>query len=157
MEPAMKQPGFDLADAHRYFAAYCFNAAWDLIEKSDRTPADDRLMVALSQASLYHWLNRPDLTDRNLSIAYWQLSRVHVLTGAADLARRYAELSLELSRELQPFQRAYAHEALARAAAGMGDEGLARQHLRAAQDLAKQVEDPGDRALLEADLKTLGG
>jgi hypothetical protein len=152
----MKQPGFDLAEAHRWFAPYCFNAAWDLIEKTDRTADDDRLMVALSQASLYHWLNRPDLTDRNLSIAYWQLSRVHVLAGSPTEARRYAELSLELSAELHPFHRAYAHEALARAAFSLGDEGPAAQHLSAAQALASQVEDPTDRALLEADLRTIG-
>jgi hypothetical protein len=31
---------FDLAAAHKYFSAHCFNAAWDLIEKKDRTPAE---------------------------------------------------------------------------------------------------------------------
>jgi hypothetical protein len=151
----MTQPAFDLAAAHRYFSAYCFNAAWDLIEKTDRTPADDRLMVSLSQASLWHWLSRPDLTDRNLSIAYWQLSRVHALTGAPDQARRYAELSLELSEDVQPFRRAYAHEAVARAAFALGDAAAAASHLSAALALAGQVDDPRDRALLDADLQTL--
>jgi hypothetical protein len=152
----MKQPEFDLADAHRYFAVHCFNAAWDLIEKPDRTADDDRQMIALSQASLFHWLNRPDLTDRNLSIGYWQLSRVHVLAGWPEQARLYADLSLEHSGGLQPFHRAFAHEARARAAFALGEEALGAEHLSAAQALAREVDDPGDRALLEADLQTLG-
>ena len=30
-------PAFDLAAAHKYFAADCFNKAWDLLEKQERT------------------------------------------------------------------------------------------------------------------------
>ena len=52
--PMAKAPEFDLEAAHRYFAAHCFNTAWDLIEKKNRTPEDDRMMVALNQASLFH-------------------------------------------------------------------------------------------------------
>jgi hypothetical protein len=41
-------PSFDISAAHKYFAAHCFNAAWDLIDKPGRTAEDDRMMVALS-------------------------------------------------------------------------------------------------------------
>jgi hypothetical protein len=34
--PKAKIP-FDAAAAHKYFAAHCFNSAWDLIEKKNRT------------------------------------------------------------------------------------------------------------------------
>ncbi|MBW6493806.1 MAG: hypothetical protein K0B16_04495 [Burkholderiaceae bacterium] len=34
-----KTPEFDLAAAHRYFAAHCFNSAWELIGKTDRSAA----------------------------------------------------------------------------------------------------------------------
>jgi len=44
-------PQFDVAAAHEYFAADCFNKAWDLLEKPTRTPEDERLLVALNQAS----------------------------------------------------------------------------------------------------------
>jgi hypothetical protein len=53
-------PDSDVAAAHRFFAAHCFNHAWELIEKPDGLPEEDRLMVALNQASIFHWLNRPD-------------------------------------------------------------------------------------------------
>jgi hypothetical protein len=59
-----KAPEFDLEAAHKYFAAHCFSRAWDLIDKKDRTPEDDRMMVALNQASLFHWSHRPDNDDK---------------------------------------------------------------------------------------------
>ena len=80
----------DEAAAHRYFAAHCFNQAWDLIEKEDRSPEDDRLMVATSHASIYHWLERADCDSEKLSVGYWQLSRVLSLTGSADEALKAA-------------------------------------------------------------------
>lgn len=67
---------FDAAAAHKYFAAHCFNQAWELIEKQARTAQDERLMVALNQASIYHWLQRDDCDDRRLSVGYWQASRI---------------------------------------------------------------------------------
>jgi len=55
-----KSPEFDVAAVHKYFAAHCFNTAWELIEKPSRTTEEERLMVALKQASIFHWLNRAD-------------------------------------------------------------------------------------------------
>ncbi len=119
---ASKAPDFDVAAAHRYFAAKCFNDAWDLIEKPDRTAEDDRRMVALSQASFYHWLEREDCDDRRLAMGYWQISRVQALTGNTAEAVRVGELCLSLSGDLEPFNTGYAHEALARAYKVAGDK-----------------------------------
>jgi hypothetical protein len=55
---------FDLVAAHKHFSARCFNRAWDLIEKPDRTEAEERLMEVLSHASIFHWISRPDCTDQ---------------------------------------------------------------------------------------------
>jgi hypothetical protein len=59
------------------------------------TPEEDRLMLSLSQASLFHWLNRPDCTAQNLSIGYWQAARIQALLGNPALACQYAEVCLE--------------------------------------------------------------
>ncbi len=150
-----KSPDFDITAAHKYFAAHCFNGAWDLIEKPNRTPADDRLMVALSQASIFHWLNRPDCTDRNLSIGYWQASRVQALLGNAIEARRHGETCLAFSGALEPFYLGYAHEALARAAILAGDAAGADAHLAQAEAQAARVAKAGDRDLLSQDLAAL--
>jgi hypothetical protein len=65
----MTQPqSFDLAAAHRFFSADCFNKAWELIEKPDRTQEEDEAMIRLNQASLWHWSQREECASRNMSI-----------------------------------------------------------------------------------------
>lgn len=145
----------DLARAHRHFAAACFNATWDLIDKAERTDDDDRRMVATCHASIYHWLERSDCTPQNLSIGYWQLARVYVLVGDAPAALAAARVSLGHSGELAPFYLAYAHEAVARAAVLGADLELAATHVAAAHELARHVTDVSSRDALLADLATI--
>jgi len=145
-------PEFDLAAAHRYFAAHCFNGAWNLLDKPDRTEEDNRLMVALNMASLYHWSQRPDCSDMNRSVGYWQASRIHAVLGLAHDAQRYAETCLSFSGELEPFYLGYAHEALARAAALAGDRLRATEHVTLARACAAQVTDETERKMLLDDL-----
>jgi len=148
-------PDFDLSTAHRFFAAHCFNQAWDLIDKTGRTREDDRLMIALSHASLYHWLNRPDCSPQKLSVSYWQLSRIHALLGHTGEALRYAEDCLEYSQGLAPFYVGYAYEALARAAVVAGAMDRAREFKQQALAVAEQITNTDERDLLLADLKQL--
>ena len=146
---------FDLAAAHRFFSADCFNKAWALIEKPDRTPEEDEEMIRLNQASVWHWSQREDCTRRNLSIGYWQASRIQALLGRAEEARRYGRLSLEYSQQEPPFFLAYAYEALARAEQVAGNESLVKQYHAEAMRLAEAVVDAEDRELLLADLDTI--
>jgi len=149
-----QKPGFDVEAAHGFFAAHCFNQAWDLMEKPQRTPEEDRLMVAMSQASIFHWLNRADCDSRRLSIGYWQASRIHALLRNSAEAQRNAEICLSFSDGLEPFYIGYAHEALARAAALAGRQTEAEQHVERATQQAALVAREGDRHLL---LNDLGG
>ena len=83
----------DVRQAHTYFAQECFNLSWDLIEKRERKPEETDLMIHLAHASLYHWSRCADCTDQNLSIGYWQLSRVYALAGLGDSALKAAAVS----------------------------------------------------------------
>src|SRR5690349_13206848 len=112
-------------------------------------------MVSLNQASCYHWSQRDDCTDPNRSVGYWQAARIHALLGRANDARRYGELSLGCSKDLAPFFRGYAYEALARAEKVAGNEDAARKFSAQATALAEQVSDTEDKALLVAELATL--
>jgi len=150
-----QDPEFDVDKAHRYFAADCFNKAWELIEKTDRTPEEDERMLCLSQASLWHWTKRHDCTDTNLAIGYWQLSRIHALLGRAEEARRYGQMSLLQSPQEKPFLRAYAYEALARAEKLAGNEKLLSEYREKAERLSAMVENTESRKLLVADLNTI--
>jgi len=151
----MHTASFDLAAAHRHFSAHCFNRAWDLIEQSARRPEEDRLMVALSLASIYHWQQRPDCTEQNLSIGYWQASRIQALLGNAAEARSHAEVCLSYSGALSPFYLGYAFEALARAEAVAGNATLRDEFKERASALAGKLKDQHDRDQLLADLETI--
>jgi hypothetical protein len=151
----MNEPAFDAAQAHRHFAAAFFNEAWDLIGKASRTTREDQLMVALVQASICHWMKRPDCTDQNLSIGFWQASRVYTLVGAPQEALRMGQACLACSDNLAPFYRGFAHESLARAAALAGDAAARDRHLAEAHRWAAQVTDADERAMLDADLATV--
>lgn len=151
----MNAPDFDLARAHEFFSRLCFNKAWELIDKTERTADEDEQMLRLNQASLWHWTQREDCSDANLSIGCWQASRIHALLGRAEEARRYARLCLDRSRNESPFLLAYAHEVLARAEQIAGNAPAVAEHLAEASRLAEQVADEDDRKLLLDDLKSI--
>ena len=148
-------PTLDAAAAHVRFSKECFNLAWDLIVKIDRTAEEDEEMIRLNQASLWHWTKRPDCTDRNLAIGYWQASRIRAILGHAAEAMRYAKLCLQYSVALSPFLLGSAEEALARAALAAGDRAAVARHLERAHALAKLIADDAERTLLLDDLATL--
>jgi len=152
-----KKPDFDLQAAHRYFSALCFNQAWELIEKPERTPAEDEEMIRLGLASTWHWTQREDCTQTNLSIGYWQTSRIYAMLGQADNARRYGHLCLAASQaeDVPPFYLGYAYEALARAEAVAGDGEHMEEYLAEAHRVAGTVPDDDARQMLLDDLAAI--
>lgn len=150
------QPDFDLQTVHRYFAADCFNKAWEFIDKPDRTPADNLAMLQNAMTSLWHWTQREDSQPQNLSVGYWQVSRVFALLGQADNARSYAEVSLKYSEKQRPFYKGFAYEALARAEMLAGDRTRMHEYLRKARQHAEKIEDLEDREVLLGDIGSIG-
>jgi hypothetical protein len=65
------QPDFDLQTVHRYFAAHCFNMAWEFFDNHNRNAGDDLAMLQTAMASLWHWTQREDAEPRNLSAGCW--------------------------------------------------------------------------------------
>jgi hypothetical protein len=145
----------DRAAAHRQFSGECFNKTWELIDKPGRKSADDEQMLLCAMASLWHWTQRADCSDQNLSIGYWLVSRAYSLLGQAENGRRFGELCLQCSGGLAPFFRAYAHEALARAAMVAADKTLLDAHATAARNLSGEVIELDERSALDADLEQL--
>lgn len=140
---------------HKALSVDCFNRAWELLEKKDRTKDDDERMISMAHASLAHWRMRDDCTDHNLSIGYWQLSRVYAVLGQVENARRYGELCLGVSGKEPPFYLGYAHEALVRAALMQKDKAAFETHLNEARALVAKVEDAEEKKALEKDLAEL--
>jgi hypothetical protein len=152
------RPDFNLEAAHRFFAAECFNRAWDLMDKPARTPDEDEQMIRLSLASAWHWTQRDDCTPTSLSIGYWQTSRIYAMLGQVDNARRYGQLCLAISQSegVLPFYLGYAYEALARAESVAGNGPQRDAHLAAAREVAERLPDPDGRKALLEDLATIG-
>src|SRR2546428_14045557 len=77
---------------NRWFAVECNNRAWDLIEKANRTPAEDREMLHAACASAFHWskVGKPIHSARGEVT----LSFAHALLGHPGMALHYAKSCL---------------------------------------------------------------
>jgi len=152
-----KEPTFDAREAHKFFSAQCFNAAWDQIDNTERSGKQNEQMLLASFASLWHWTQRPECDQSNYSLGYWQLSRVYSLLGEAENARKYAELCLSASQGegMLPFYTAYAYEALARAEATAGNGKAVEKYLAEANRVMEKMTDADARNQLLADLSTI--
>jgi hypothetical protein len=150
----MNMSSLNEARAHPFFAAKCFNATWELIEKS-RSAEENLLMLELAHTSLWHWKQREDCTNIALSTGYWLLARVYALTGDDGASRRYGLLSLSLTEEKDIFSRAFAYEALARAEMMAANRGAMQENLAQATVLAGQITDAKDAAWLRENLATI--
>ncbi len=151
-----KTPDLSTPEAvHRYFSAFCFNLTWDLLEKPDRSAAENEAMIQACLASLWHWSQRPESTDWERSVGAWQAARVYAVVQQADNARRYGQMALSFANNQPPFYQAYAYEALARAEAVAGNRNTAERHLEQARQLAGQVEKAEEQELILTDLNTI--
>jgi len=140
---------------HRKIGADLFNYTWSLLDKTRRSPLEAEEMLHAAHASRYHWgrAGRP----LHISVGEWQVSRVYATLGRAEPARYHGRRALEvaLKNRLGRFYVAYAHEALARAAAVAGDRRERDRQLRAARRIGAGVRDRDDRRMLEEDLATI--
>ncbi|MDE0838675.1 MAG: hypothetical protein OSB41_06425 [Kiritimatiellae bacterium] len=149
-------------EAHQHFSSNCFNLCWNVIEQTDPSEADNEQMLMLAYTSAWHWTQRSDKEPRHLSIAYWQLSRVHAMLNQGQMALYFAQRCIAVSQEaeLDDFCKGYAHEAMARAMVTESETfapapGAIQEHIDAARSHAEKAEDPDDRHLLVSDLDQL--
>ena len=140
---------------HRALGANMFNHVWTLLEKATRTTDDDFEMLHAAHASLWHW-SRPGVGEPvNLVRGEWQVSRVYATLGRSEPALAHGRRCLALCQAhgIDGFDLAFAHEAVARAAASARDDGLRDEHLKLARQSAEAITDDEDR---QHTLKELG-
>jgi hypothetical protein len=145
------------AEDERRLAAQLFNGTWELMEKGDRTRADDDRMLHMAHASRYHWgqVGSPG----NLARGEWQCSRVYALLQRPEPCLHHAQRVLDICREegLSDFDLAFAYEALARGYAIAGQPLYAGLMTERALAAATDIADEEDRRLLLSDLETIPG
>ncbi len=150
----MAKPTFDLELAHQYFSAEYFNQTWEYMEQADERSSEENMsMLHTAIASLWHWTQRADLQPENLSVSYWQVSRVYCLIKQPNNARTYGLQALKYAENLEPFFKGYAYETLARAEMMSGNRVIMLVYLEKAKAMAEQVEEEEDQQLLLKDLE----
>lgn len=145
------------AEAHRALGINLFNHVWTLLDKPQRTTDDDFEMIHAAHASLWHW-SRPGVGQPvNRVRGEWQISRAYAAARRPEPAMTHARRCLALceAHGITNFDLAFAHEAIARAAALAGDAPQRDDHLQRARTCAETIADPEDRAHLLAQLETI--
>ncbi len=142
-------------DMHRFCAVELFHRTWALLQSTQRTPAEEAAMIDMAHASRWHWsvVGAPV----NLARGSWQIARVYAVLGRGEAARIHAQCYLVECEEndLSEFDRAFAHEAIARACSCQGDaEGLAT-HVQYGLAAAEHVTDESEREWVRRNLASV--
>ncbi|WP_088070873.1 hypothetical protein [Gottfriedia luciferensis] len=147
----------ETSSTHRHFAVLCFNKVWDLLELDIRSESQTEEMVHLCHSSFWHWTKVEEHTQKNLSIGYWQLSRVYAVIGQGEIALNYAQKCIDVSinAELEPFYIAYAYEASSRAHAKLNKSTESIEAKNKAIQYAQDVKDEKSKSWLMKDLETI--
>ena len=141
------------AEWHRQQAVDLFNFTWTLIDKPDRSPDEEDLMIHAAHASRYHWQIAGDAV--NYLRGDWQLARVYTLLNLPERAVHYAQWCLQHCRDhhISDFDLAFAYEALARALACAGETAGAQEHYRLAEHAGEQIAEEDDRRQFQQELR----
>jgi hypothetical protein len=137
----------DPEDWHRYFAALCNNAAWELATKQ-RSAGEDAEMMNLAHASAWHWGKIGN--ELNRMRAKTLLAEAHALLGLGQPALELAEevRAWFLGRETDDWEIAYVHVIHAHAAAAAGESGLHESSYAAAKQAVEAIGDDEDRRIV---------
>ncbi len=146
---------YTVKEAHLHFARQINGKVWELLGMSGRSPEQDMEMVHAAHASLHHWLQIGNAAHHQRG--EWLIARVYIVLenpyAALRHARRCLKLTTQNPEEMEDFDVAYAHEALARASALSGDTDAARDYRTQARRAGDAIEVEEDRRLFLADFE----
>ncbi|MHC0036154.1 YciI family protein [Pseudoneobacillus sp. C159] len=142
---------------HKQLASQYFNQVWDLLDLSERTKEQEENMIHLAHTSFWHWTQVPDHTATNLSIGYWQISRVYAVAKNGERAKYYAERCIEVSEDsnIPPFYIGYGYEALVRACVVLEQYEEAEKAYNLAQNYVEKIVIEDSKKMLVKDLEEL--
>mgnify|MGYP003349505162 FL=1 len=139
---------------HRSLAIEANNSTWEILGKpvDQISPEEAEEMTRRAYAAAYHWQRAEGSTPANSARADWLLSRVWVVRGEGAQAMNYASRCMATceAASLVDFDLAYAHEALARAHACLGQAPEAKLHKDKAAHVP--IADSEDKEVVERDL-----
>ncbi len=149
------QKTYTESEAQRFFAIHLHGKTWELLEKPDRTPEDDEMMVYTAFASCCHW--RAAGTGLHHQRGEWLIARVYSVLGLPEEALRHAQRCLELTQQhaglMQDFDWAFAYECVARANAIAGQHDKAYEYSELARRAGEAIKDDEDQEIFMAGFK----
>jgi tetratricopeptide (TPR) repeat protein len=145
---------YTLEEAQIEFAKQTNGQVWKLLEKTDRSPADEEEMECAAFASLYHWLQAG--TQVHHQRGEWLIAHVYTILGETESALKFANRCLELTEayknQMEDFDIAYAYEGMARAHALSGNREVAEKFLGMAQSAGEEISDAESKKIFVGDL-----
>jgi hypothetical protein len=145
---------YTISQAQLYFAIDFHGKTWELLEKKDRTPDEDRRMLDYAHASLAHW--RAAGGEVRSQRGQWLLARVYSVLGEGARALKHAQACYELlegsKAVMEDFDFAFAYEAIARAYAVNGDTSEAKRFFQMAQKAGDAIKEKEDREIFFTEL-----
>lgn len=142
---------------HKKSAVELFNLVWNLLDKKDRSKAEDDRMVHAAHASRFHWgeIGTPLEIERG----EWQISRVYSVLNRPQSAKYHAERCLEICEEnkIEDFDIAFAYEAMARASAVSGARSDREKYTQLAKEAGEKIKNKEDRNYFLSEVKTIPG
>ena len=146
-----------MTHSQRELAAQTFNAAWNLIDKSERTSAEERQMLTLACASRALWEGIGGAEQK--VTGDWQVAHVASLLGHGSLALEFASAAYEgaSTSDVPTWLLASTCEGLARAHATAGHVDETATWIEHAERLLATVDDTEDRAVIEGQLSSIPG
>jgi tetratricopeptide (TPR) repeat protein len=147
---------YTLEEAQKEFAKRTNGQVWKLLEKTDRTPAEEEEMECAAFASLYHWLQAG--TGVHHQRGEWLIAHVYTILGEAESALKFANRCLELTEayknQMEDFDIAYAYEGMARANALSGNREAAEKFLGLAESAGEEISDAESKKIFTGDLNS---
>lgn len=139
---------------HRTQGIAANNSVWELLDGRTLTPEDGDELLARAYASSYHWARAAGSGPVNAARGAYMIAKAHTVLAQPEIALhwvdRYAALLEAAGADAADFDRAYLHEARARALACAGRPDEARVERQLAAD--HTVADDEDRKILDSDI-----
>ena len=126
---------------HGWFAREANNTAWSLTERDGLGEQEKLEALLTAYASVYHWSKIG--TETHLARGRLLLSRVHSLRGEGGISLGYARQAFThiAASNPEPWELAFAHAAMADAAAAANDPSLCAEHYRQAEAIGAALDE----------------
>jgi len=142
-------------EVHKKLAIETFNKTWDLLDKTNRSEAENIEMIHTAHASRYHWGQVG--TPLEFQRGEWQIARVYASLGMGDAALFHAETALKTCQEkgIGDFDLAFAYEAIARAYSILKNNAEKEKHLALAKEAGEKIDDGGNKEYFYSELDSI--